>query len=181
MSDLTDSETTAHSNGSSRTTRSAADAAFLRAHGPLPPGPSCPISWQPNALAPVFHGVHEYGTLDGAPSRLRVFYPSLDASPSSAAALEGCGRYPVILFAHGQCEGDAFHYRKWTRLPAQLARSGYVVAVPELPMGAHPSQNSRAQHRIMAVLDWIRQRWDHRETLMPAATGLAGHSYGALL
>jgi hypothetical protein len=32
--------------------------------------------------------------------------------------LEGCGLYPVILFAHGHCQGDNHHYQRWFRLPA---------------------------------------------------------------
>ena len=31
-----------------------------------PPAPSCPISWQPNPLAPVFYGVRDYGSDDQA-------------------------------------------------------------------------------------------------------------------
>src|SRR4029450_10313809 len=97
----------------------------------IPPGAGCPIGWQPSALTPVFHGYRTYGPADGAPAQLRVFYPSADWPDSNVLMLEGCGSYPVILFAHGHCPGDNHPYR-WFRLPAQLARSGYVVVVPEL-------------------------------------------------
>jgi hypothetical protein len=105
---------------------------FLRARGPIPPLAGCPIGWQPSALAPVFHSYRTYGAADGAPAPLRVFFPSADWPDSEVLMLEGCGRYPVILFAHGQCDGDDHPYQRWFRLPAQLARSGYVVVVPEL-------------------------------------------------
>jgi dienelactone hydrolase len=152
--------------------------------GPVPPPTSCPIGWQPSALTPVFYGVREYGSAHGAPVRLRTFFPSLDGAASSAPILDGCGRYPVVLFAHGDCPGDANHFRKWVNLPAQLARSGYVVVVPELPdISTHPSAaNHPALAAMSNVLAWLRQTWEHRQVLMPAtATAAAGHSYGALL
>jgi len=57
--------------------------AFLRARGPIPPVASCPIAWQPNALAPVFYGHRDYGASDGSPTDVRVFFPSLDGSPET--------------------------------------------------------------------------------------------------
>jgi hypothetical protein len=36
-----------------------------------------------------------------APVPLRVFMPSVDGAVLDAPILEGCGRYPVILLAHG--------------------------------------------------------------------------------
>lgn len=106
----------------------------------------CPIGWQPTALAPVFFGFRDYearfpptthpvstsgavGVLPGHPCR--VFFPSLDGSPDSAA-LKYCGRYPLIVFAHGMCT-EPDHYKKWFHLPSLLARAGYVVVVPKLP------------------------------------------------
>src|SRR5258708_39652968 len=89
----------------------------------VPPSPSCPISWQPDALAPVFWGFRDYlaqfpepavsaavvpGSVITSPlafpnHRCRVFFPSLHGSPQSAAILRNCGRDPVIVLAHGQC------------------------------------------------------------------------------
>jgi dienelactone hydrolase len=113
---------------------------------------------------------------------MRVFFPSLEGSVFDAPILEGCGRYPVILFTHGNCVGDVNHYLRWFQLPAQLARSGYVVVVPQLAAGSeHPSVDQSTQQVLVDVLQWIRQDWEHRATLLPApATGLAGNSYGAL-
>jgi hypothetical protein len=88
----------------------------------------------------------------------------------------------VILFAHGHCLRDDHPYQRWFRLPAQLARSGYVVVVPELVgIDTHPSQAPGVQQVLADALVWIRASWERRANLMPEpATGLAGHSYGAL-
>jgi alpha-beta hydrolase superfamily lysophospholipase len=56
--------------------------------------------------------------------------------------------------------------------------------VPQLPaISVHPSaENHPARGAIADSLAWLRQRWEHRSVLLPtAATGIAGHSYGALL
>jgi acetyl esterase/lipase len=151
---------------------------------PIPPPDSCPITWQPHALAPVFHGRRDYGPRQGgAPVPLRVFFPSIDVSPPTAAALAGCGRYPAILFAHGSCPGDANHYQRWVQLPAQLARAGYVVVVPQIPdISTTPRPTHPALDAMADILQWLRHRWEHRQVLMPAdATGIAGHSFGGVL
>jgi hypothetical protein len=147
-----------------------------------PPGPSCPIGWQPSALAPVFYGYREYTAADGAPLTVRVFFPSLDGSPADAGPLLGCGRYPLVLFFHGSCFAETDQYHKWFELPAQLARAGYVVAVPLIPgIDLLPANDSATQASLRDLHDWMRAGWEHRDGLLPApATGLAGHSYGAL-
>jgi len=144
---------------------------------------SCPISWQPNALAPVFHGFRDYDPSSGAPAPMRVFFPSLDGSPYAAEILKGCGRYPLIIFAHGHCQGAVELFKQWYQLPAQLARAGYVVAVPHLAnIGAHPSGNDTDLNTLSAVLQWMRSTWEHRDAIMPApATGISGHSFGGVL
>ncbi|GIJ78742.1 PASTA domain-containing protein [Micromonospora phaseoli] len=148
----------------------------------LTPPSTCALGWQPSALAPVFWGWREYGPGDGAPTRVRVFHPSIDPSPSTAQLLSGCGRYPLIVFAHGYCAQDANHYQRWVRTPAALARSGYIVAVPELPnIHVHPAQSPGTQQVLASTVTWMRQGWSGKAVLLPAAkTGLAGHSYGAL-
>lgn len=120
---------------------------------PISPPDTCPISWQPSVLAPVFYGIRDYGPptvvarrsrntvgrrrpegVDaGPPTRTRVFFPSLDGAVWDAPILEGCGRYPLIVLAHGNCaEPTGDHYTRWYQMPVHLARSGYVVVVPEL-------------------------------------------------
>lgn len=144
---------------------------------------TCPIAWQPNALAPVFYGHRDYGAVDGAPTDLRLFFPSLDGSPDSGEMLRGCGRYPLIIFAHGSCVDDTDHYLKWFEVPAQLARAGYVVAVPRLPQianGVWPSQADDDLDKLRDVISWVRSSWAERTHVAPEpSTGLVGHSFGA--
>jgi dienelactone hydrolase len=114
---------------------------------------------------------------------LRIFYPSVDGSPEDAPLLTGCGRYPLVVLAHGSCPVDEHAYRTWFELPATLARSGFVVMVPDLPLtrgGRAPSQNEAEQAVLRNVVGWARSTWEHREVLMPPpATALVGHSFGA--
>lgn len=170
------------------------------------PTEGCPIPWKPSVFAPVFYGyrdttatippVLDPGEFAGGVTAaagpgpvgpkveafghpVRVWYPSLDGSPQHAEILRGCGRYPLVILAHGSCPQDEDHYQKWFELPAVLARSGYVVVVPELNLSA-PSGNQGEQRLIGQLATWARSRWEHRSLLMPApATALVGHSWGA--
>ncbi len=145
--------------------------------------PQCAIPWRPNALAPVFYGMRDVDSADGAPATARLFFPSLDGSPDSADILRDCGRYPLAVFAHGHCQGDADNHLKWIELPAQLARAGYVVAVPQLPQiggGTSPSDADEDLARLRDLVGWMRSGWIHRSVVAAApATGLVGHSFGA--
>ena len=160
------------------------EEAFFQAHGPIPPGLACPITWSPSALVPVFYGVRDYTPDDGAPVPLRVFFPSLDGEIFGAPILVGCGHYPLILFAHGQCANDPAHYKRWFQLPAQLARSGYVVVVPELAntlVGQHPATVDHPEVAALTnVLSWMRSDWEHKGALF-GKTGICGHSFGSML
>jgi pimeloyl-ACP methyl ester carboxylesterase len=133
----------------------------------------------------VFYGVRDYGPASGAPGNVRVFFPSLDGAVFDAPILEGCCKFPLIVFCHGHCPGDAEHYKKWFEIPAQLARSGYVVAVPQLPQvasGSHPSGADGDLALLESLVAWMRSGWEHAGVVMPApATGIMGHSFGALL
>lgn len=167
--------------------------------------PGCPISWKPSVFAPVFYGyqdttavfppvAHQARTPAGTAMasalggpggnralghRVRVWFPSLDGSPQHAPILRGCGRYPLVILAHGSCPQDDDQYQKWFELPAVLARCGYVVIVPELHLGA-PSGNEDEQSLIGKLSAWARSGWEHAEVVMPApATALVGHSWGA--
>src|SRR5438093_12573059 len=61
--------------------------------GCAPNPPPCPVgsdpglSWGPSVLAPVFYGYADYGASVGAPTNVRVYYPSLDGSPQDAPFL----------------------------------------------------------------------------------------------
>jgi dienelactone hydrolase len=157
---------------------------FLRARAPIPPLAGCPIAWQPNALAPVFYGYRDYGVAEGSPTDVRVFFPSLDGSPDTGEILRDCGRYPIIVFAHGNCDIDIDEYLKWFEVPAQLARAGYVVAAPRLPQvegGTLPSQADGDLAILRDLVSWLRTGWSESAVVapLPAAAGLAGHSFGA--
>lgn len=146
-------------------------------------GGSCPIAWRPNALAPVFYAYRDYTAADGAPTDVRVFFPSLDGSPDSGEILRDCGRYPLIVFAHGHCQTDTDHYLKWFEVPAQLARAGYVVAAPRLPqisIGTSPLDADGDLAILRNLILWLRSGWLESAQLAPSpANGLAGHSFGA--
>lgn len=163
-----------------------------------PPSPQRPIPWQPDALAPVFYGYRDYEAVFApvvaemrAPGAItgsvlprhpcRVFFPTLDGSPDSAAILAPVGGFPLIVFVHGECK-EPEHYKKWFLLPAQLARCGYVVVIPELPgiiAGDEAPEVAGDLALLWQFINWMRTGWEHRETLMPAPfTGVAGHSHG---
>lgn len=165
----------------------------------------CPIPWLPSVLTPVFYGQQDFdvfkdppaqgvlaaglpGASDevfdpthGAPVRLRIFYPTIEGSVTNAGILQPCGRYPLVVFLHGQCGPIGQDYRQWRYLPQVLAHSGYVVVVPDLGTFGF-SDSTPGATRIEKVLAWMRQRWPQREYLAPSpATAIVGHSYGALL
>ncbi|QMU28342.1 alpha/beta hydrolase family protein [Adhaeribacter radiodurans] len=148
-----------------------------------PPNPS-PISWQPHALTPVFYGFKDYSTTEGVPGKCRVFFPTIDGSPQNATILPARYSYPLIILAHGHCD-EMNHYTKWFQLPAQLARCGYVVVVPEMPgISIHPSNPDHPSlTRLAQIVTWMRSGWPHSNLLFSSAahTGIIGHSYGALL
>src|SRR4051794_10911686 len=164
----------------------AFDTALLARFGPLPPPAACPIGWQPSPLAPVFYGARDLTSADHAPVALRIFFPSLDGAVFAAPPLVGCGRYPLLVFAHGHCPGDVANEKKWFLLPAQLARAGYVVVVAHLAAtagGVHPSTDPHPDLATLSdVIDWARTRSQFRDMILPPpATGVMGHSYGALV
>ena len=143
----------------------------------------CPVGWQPHAFSPVFYGYRDYDHIatdpGSPPANCRVFYPSVDGSPPEAPPLEGCCKYPLIILIHGDCQGDTNHYKKWFLLPAQLARSGYVVLIPAVPSissvpdPAHPAIAAMENFRT-----WILNNWEFNELVHPN-TGVVGHSFGA--
>jgi dienelactone hydrolase len=136
--------------------------------------PDCPIDWAPSLLSPVFYGFRDYP--DPA---VRVFYPSLDGSANGAALLLKCERFPLVLLIHGDCGGNPFN--QWISLPAQLARSGYVVAVTSYG-GKLGNGDPAITAPLREVHDWMRNSWEHRERLMPVPnTAVVGHSFGATL
>jgi len=121
----------------------AASATLLAdCQNPGPPGPDCDppnvsgVDWIPDVAHPVAWGEERLTTDDGAPRTLSVYYPSPRFIPPRPMLRSCLGRWPVVLFLHGQLPGglspaarDGYH-RAWWRAPVALARSGYVVVVP---------------------------------------------------
>jgi pimeloyl-ACP methyl ester carboxylesterase len=140
------------------------------------------IGWGPNVLAPVFYGYADYGPGVGAPTNLRVYYPSLDGAPHCAPFLAGPGRFPLVLFLHGECSSEKLHYTKWTRLAAVLARSAFIVAIPDLSGIKPPWDLNNATYTLIGnVITWMRASWSHRQFVLgPSTLGIVGHSWGAL-
>lgn len=170
--------------------------------------PRCPIPWQPHALAPVFSGYRHYApagllqsqaqmrllegvVFDPDVPTMRVWFPSLGGTPQYNEILGPCGRFPPVVFAHGQCEdtrsgvqGDdwlaqSLHYLTWADSPIlrQLARAGYVVAVPQLS-GGHPAQDADLV-TLRRVVAWLRQQWQYA-SLLADSTAVIGHSRGGV-
>jgi pimeloyl-ACP methyl ester carboxylesterase len=128
-------------------------------------------------LAPVFYGVRDVGTAEGAPGPVRVFFPSLDGAVFDAP-IEGLA-VPTVIFATGIVLGRG-HYKK--RFESRRAGAIEYVAVcpaPRSGRGAHPRE--RGTWRCSSACRWI-DRMGHRAVLLPEpATGVVGHSFGALL
>jgi hypothetical protein len=150
--------------------------------------PGCPIDWKPSVLYPAFAHSEHFDVNNGAPGSLQVFYPSPGpfSDRSDTSVLE-CGQYPLVIFLHGHRLNDPDIYKRWTRLPATLARSGYVVVAPKLPniSGGTPpfgAGGDKDLDRAKAVLDWMHNGWEYHDQLMPSPSpAIVGHSFGALL
>lgn len=144
-----------------------------------------PIGWAPTVLVPVFYGYQDFEPTGGAPTALRVFYPIIESSPQDAPTLTCLGRYPLALFLHGQCSQSPPNYQSWFQLPATLARSGFVVVVPDLDWQTNqrPWESADPQYDLaLAVVDWMHTTWSGRDWLSGSSSlALVGHSYGALL
>jgi pimeloyl-ACP methyl ester carboxylesterase len=153
---------------------------------PEDPKESGGVTWAPDVLHPVFWGYSDLDVADGAPGPLRVYYPSHDGSPPSAAILKMClVRYPVVLFLHGRplCGNTQDYYKRWDKIGMVLARSGYVVVAPKHDPTAPDADQSAEVALSLNALDWVRDKWEHRQWVdpRPEATAVVGHSWGALL
>lgn len=167
------------------------------------------VNWTPDVLHPVAAGFREYSA-DEAPLPLRIWYPCHQPFTEGGSAprplLKKCDvRWPLVLFLHGRppCDGtqpgaNVGYFRRWTAIPAALAKSGYVVVVPSHDAGLEPTQERVAQ--MLRVIDWVRDvqvalpgaarervtrpafgGWEDAEFVDQQRSAIIGHSWGALL
>lgn len=142
------------------------------------------IDWAPDVARPVFYGFTDVDAASGAPGPARIWYPTLDGTPTDARILELClTRWPLVLFLHGQppreCAAIPEYYKRWNLM--SLARSGYVVVAPELQLDALPSNPASPDLELaLRFVDWARSGWEHSAWVSRdvADTALVAHSWG---
>ena len=138
---------------------------------------------------PVFYSYTDYDF--GAPQPIRVLFPTLDFEgfplniykPSHPAnILEDCGRFPLVVFIHGNCPSqDPDHYLKWTWMLSYLARAGFVVAIPQLKsFNTHYDTTApEILEELLGVIGWMLFEWKY-SYLLSTPIGLIGHSRGGV-
>jgi len=161
---------------------------------PEPPGPDCdPVSvsgvdWIPDVAHPVAWGEEHLTAADGAPRPMSLYYPSPRFIPPRPMLRSCLGRWPVVLFLHGQLPGgltptarDNYH-RAWWRVPVALARSGYVVVVPRHNAAMPTSETAPSVvAEAMSNVDFVRTQWSEAKWVAQSSTAVVGHSFGALI
>ena len=143
----------------------------------LDPRAGCPLSWTPAPLTPVWSGFDDFGTGDGAPMNLRVWFPSLT---SGGSLLRDCGRFPLVVLVNGQCQSATSPHLHWGSIATSLARSGYIVAAPNFG-GSINFADEATFDRLDAAVQWMRGTSPLSSVTFPGEIGIAGHSYGGLL
>lgn len=143
----------------------------------LDPGGGCPVAWTPAPLTPVWSGRADHEAGDGPPVDVRVWYP---AATSSGPPLTGCGLFPLVLLVHGQCAPDAAPHLHWESIAISLARSGYVVAAPNLGGLIH-FDSATNLGQVRDTVAWIVHQSPYAPVVHRWEIGVAGHSYGGLL
>ena len=155
---------------------------------PEDPAESGGVDWTPDVLHPVTVDAREITVADGAPQAMRIYYPS-HAFNDTHRILKLClDRWPLVLFLHGlspapPCPAPSPpNYLRWRRIPAMLAKSGYVVAVPNYSATVPDADAPLIQH-MKDVIDWVRTDWEDARWVdkRPTSVAVAGHSFGALL
>lgn len=155
---------------------------------PEDPADSGNIDWTPDVLHPVSWASSDLTAADGAPQPMRVYYPSYAFNDSKRILKLCLDRWPLVLFLHGLSPSppcstpDTADYLRWRSIPMLLAKSGYVVAVPDYSAGL-PEADSPLIDRMLSVIDWLRTDWQDARWVDKRASSVAvaGHSFGALL
>ncbi len=138
------------------------------------------VGWGPSVFRPVFYGFADYVLGNG--DHVRMYYPSVSRTATCSQVLGGtAARYPLVLFLHGHCPGENNHYLQWDHLGPILARSGFVVAVPNHAPIGHPNEpQSTTYARAASAIAFARNEWPFRHLLFSTVTAVMGHSFGAL-
>ncbi|HCT76864.1 MAG TPA: hypothetical protein DGG94_18250 [Micromonosporaceae bacterium] len=153
---------------------------------PSDPAESGGVDWIPDVGHPLFWGVQELTTADGAPRPMAIYYPTHHGFTDAPPILKLCvTRWPVVLFLHGQPPSGftgAWH-RKFELLAAVLARSGYVVVAPVHEAIEPVPGNTQLVTNAMRDIEFARTQWSESEWVdkRPTSTAVMGHSFGALL
>jgi hypothetical protein len=141
------------------------------------------VDWIVDIAHPVFFGVE---VAAGAPRPMRIYYPS--DTPRDGGLLEPCLQgWPIVLYLHGMPPREGVPTspwaNAWTRLPATIARCGYVVAVPRHNAQQIESDPAATVAAAIADIEWLRSGWTGSRWVdkRPTSTVVAGHSYGALI
>lgn len=116
--------------------------------------------------SPRYFGIEDHTVAGLNPFHLRIYYPTDDDVLVGAPLPPG--PHPLVVFAHGYragaedtglCPRELTRDNcRWTVVLGLLARSGFVVAAPEMLF-------SDPVTRVSAAVEWMRSRWSGRATL----------------
>lgn len=167
-----------------RTSRGGSSPSIKYKGGPPDYGHKiCPISWKPSIWQPIFHGIDDVliERQFASPMPLRIIYPSVDGS----TILEGCGKFPLILFVHGACpspiQGED-QYLAWTKVLTSLARAGFIVALPQI-VSLYKSVPTTLDvlDQLHSIVNWMYFIWGPQYSgVLDQTIGLVGHSNGGV-
>lgn len=176
-------------------TVSAPQTASPPSRGPAPGG-SMPGATVRRVSAPREVRAAGFGQFTAV--QMRVYYPSLRSGPRAKPLP---GRYPLVLFAHGQrdassglCPEDrSLDFQRWGGLLHLLARCGMVVASVRMvhPASHNPVDSDRAALRLEEAYRYLLNEWEHRDIIARGIRdehgiadhrntrlGVIGHSWG---
>jgi hypothetical protein len=145
------------------------------------------VDWVPDVGHPVAWGYEDLTVKDNAPRSMRVYYPSEHKPAYRAPLLQLClGKWPVVLFLPGEVPpglSSADYYQRWDTYGEWLARSGYVVVVPQHSADLPDVNYSAAVQAALADITYVQTAWSGSNYVDTRAsvTTVGGHSNGALL
>lgn len=118
---------------------------------------------------PAFYGIQDL-SFDNDRG-IRVMYPTEENYVFDTPLLDGT--YPLVVFAHGSrassgqirlCpEDESQDYKRWTSVLHLLARSGFIVAAPDLHRVLLSGE--AASTVLEDTVRWMQREWDGRQVL----------------